>query len=39
MPVDKALSIMAEMAGTAIDSRCFQALKQALRRVDPAMAA
>jgi HD-GYP domain-containing protein (c-di-GMP phosphodiesterase class II) len=39
MPVDKALSIMAEMEGTAIDPRCFDALKQALRRVDSAIAA
>jgi putative nucleotidyltransferase with HDIG domain len=39
MPIDKALSIMAEMVGTAIDPRCFDALKQALRRVDSAIAA
>ena len=38
-PVDKALSIMAEMVGTAIDPRCFDALKQALQRVDSAIAA
>ena len=39
MPVDKALSIMTEMVGTAIDPRCFEALKRALVRVDPAIAA
>jgi putative nucleotidyltransferase with HDIG domain len=39
MPVDKALSIMTEMVGTAIDPRCFDALKQALQRVDSAIAA
>jgi putative nucleotidyltransferase with HDIG domain len=39
MPVDKALSIMTEMLGTAIDPRCFAALNRALRRVDPALAA
>jgi putative nucleotidyltransferase with HDIG domain len=39
IPVDKALSIMAEMVGTAIDPRCFDALKQALQRVDSAIAA
>jgi putative nucleotidyltransferase with HDIG domain len=39
MPVDKALSIMDEMVGTAIDPRCFEALKRALVRVDPAIAA
>jgi HD-GYP domain-containing protein (c-di-GMP phosphodiesterase class II) len=39
MPVDKALSIMTEMLETAIDPRCFAALKRALRRVDPAIAA
>jgi len=33
------LSIMAEMVGTAIDPRCFEALKRALVRVDPALAA
>jgi len=39
MPIDKALSIMAEMVGTAIDPHCFDALKQALQRVDSAIAA
>jgi putative nucleotidyltransferase with HDIG domain len=39
MPVDKALSIMTAMVGTAIDQRCFDALKQALQCIDPAMAA
>ena len=39
MPVDKALSIMAEMVGTAIDPVCFDALRAALKRVEPAVAA
>jgi HD-GYP domain-containing protein (c-di-GMP phosphodiesterase class II) len=39
MPVDKALSIMTEMVGTALDPRCFDALKRAIRRVEPAIAA
>ena len=39
MPIDKALAIMAEMVGTALDPRCFDALTRALRRVDPAIAA
>ncbi len=39
MPVSKALAIMAEMAGTAIDPDCLQALRRALRRVDHAIAA
>jgi putative nucleotidyltransferase with HDIG domain len=39
MPVNKALSIMAEMVGTAIDPRCFDALRHALRNVDASLAA
>jgi putative nucleotidyltransferase with HDIG domain len=39
MPIDKAFLVMAEMVGTAIDPRCFDALKQALQRVDSAIAA
>ena len=39
MPVTKALAIMAEMVGTAIDPACFEALKRALRRVDKDIAA
>jgi putative nucleotidyltransferase with HDIG domain len=39
MPVDKALSIMTEMAGTQIDPVCFDALKRALKRIEPAIAA
>jgi hypothetical protein len=39
MPVDKALSLMTEMVGTAIDPRCFRALTHAIQRVDPAIAA
>ncbi len=34
MPVDKALSIMEEVEGTAIDSICLAALKRALLRMD-----
>jgi HD-GYP domain-containing protein (c-di-GMP phosphodiesterase class II) len=39
MPVDKALSIMTEMVGTALDPVCFDALRASLKRVDPAVAA
>ncbi|HEX4407891.1 MAG TPA: HD domain-containing phosphohydrolase [Xanthobacteraceae bacterium] len=39
MPIDKALSIMADMVGTALDPRCFDALKRAIKRVEPAIAA
>lgn len=34
MPVPKALDLMSEMVGTAIDSTCFEALKSALRVLD-----
>ena len=33
IPVPKALEIMAETVGTAIDARCFAALKEALARL------
>lgn len=39
MPLDKALSIMTGMAGTQIDPVCFDALKRALKRIEPAVAA
>jgi putative nucleotidyltransferase with HDIG domain len=39
MPVNKALSIMSDMVGPAIDPACFEALQRALERVDPAVAA
>ena len=39
MPVDQALTIMSEMVGTALDPSCFEALKRALKRVEPAIAA
>ncbi len=34
MPVNKALAIMKEMVGTQIDAICFDALCQALKRID-----
>jgi HD-GYP domain-containing protein (c-di-GMP phosphodiesterase class II) len=39
MPVSKALAIMSEMEGTAVDPDCLQALRRALRRVDQTLAA
>jgi putative nucleotidyltransferase with HDIG domain len=39
MTIDKALSIMADMVGTALDRRCFDALKCAVKHLDPAIAA
>jgi HD-GYP domain-containing protein (c-di-GMP phosphodiesterase class II) len=39
MPVSKALAILTEMAGTAVDPDCLQALRRALRRVDQNLAA
>jgi HD-GYP domain-containing protein (c-di-GMP phosphodiesterase class II) len=39
MPVDKALTIMADMVGTALDPLCFNALKRAIKTIDPAIAA
>ena len=35
MPVDKALSIMEEAVGSAIDPVCFSALKRALVKMEP----
>ena len=34
MPITKALAIMAEMVGTQIDARCFEALERSLARTD-----
>jgi putative nucleotidyltransferase with HDIG domain len=39
MPIDKALAIMTDMVGPALDPRCFAALKRAIKQVDPAIAA
>jgi HD-GYP domain-containing protein (c-di-GMP phosphodiesterase class II) len=39
MPVDKALAIMSDMVDSAIDRRCFEALKSALQQVDTSLAA
>jgi HD-GYP domain-containing protein (c-di-GMP phosphodiesterase class II) len=39
MPVSNALAIMSDMVGTALDARCFGALKQALANVDASVAA
>jgi HD-GYP domain-containing protein (c-di-GMP phosphodiesterase class II) len=39
MPVTKALAIMAEMVGTAIDAGCFAALRRAIARLDVTLAA
>jgi HD-GYP domain-containing protein (c-di-GMP phosphodiesterase class II) len=39
MPVTKALAIMSEMVGMQIDPDCFDALRQALKRTDGAIAA
>lgn len=39
MPVSKAITIMADMVGTAIDPNCFAALRRALGRIDGALAA
>jgi HD-GYP domain-containing protein (c-di-GMP phosphodiesterase class II) len=39
MPVTKALALMADMVGTAIDADCFAALRGALGRIDVTMAA
>lgn len=39
MPIDKALSVMSDMVGTQIDPVCFDALRRALRQMDPAIAA
>jgi HD-GYP domain-containing protein (c-di-GMP phosphodiesterase class II) len=39
MPITKALSVMSEMVGTAIDADCFNAIRQAIGRVDATLAA
>jgi HD-GYP domain-containing protein (c-di-GMP phosphodiesterase class II) len=39
MPVSKAMTIMADMVGTAIDADCFAALRRALGRIDGTLAA
>jgi HD-GYP domain-containing protein (c-di-GMP phosphodiesterase class II) len=39
MPVDKALAIMTDMLDSAIDRRCFDALRRALARIDKSLAA
>lgn len=39
MPVSKALAIMTEMEGTAVDPDCLKALRRALRRVDRSLIA
>jgi HD-GYP domain-containing protein (c-di-GMP phosphodiesterase class II) len=39
MPVTKALEIMSEMVGTAIDAECFAALRRAIGRLDVTLAA
>jgi HD-GYP domain-containing protein (c-di-GMP phosphodiesterase class II) len=39
MPATKAMAIMTEMVGTALDPTCLEALRQALARVDHSMAA
>jgi HD-GYP domain-containing protein (c-di-GMP phosphodiesterase class II) len=39
MPVSKAMTIMADMVGTAIDADCFAALRRALGRIDVTLAA
>jgi HD-GYP domain-containing protein (c-di-GMP phosphodiesterase class II) len=39
MPISKALAIMAGDVGAAIDPVCFAALRRAVARLDPALAA
>ncbi len=39
MPISKALAIMSDMVGTAIDAACFNALQRAITSVDNALAA
>jgi HD-GYP domain-containing protein (c-di-GMP phosphodiesterase class II) len=39
MPISKALAIMSDMVGTAIDAACFNALQRAITSVDNAFAA
>jgi HD-GYP domain-containing protein (c-di-GMP phosphodiesterase class II) len=39
MPIAKALDLMADMVGTAIDPRCFEAIKRAMGSIDVPLAA
>jgi HD-GYP domain-containing protein (c-di-GMP phosphodiesterase class II) len=39
MPITKAVSIMSDMVGTALDPDCFAALRRALQRIDGSLAA
>ncbi len=39
MPVDKALAIMSDMVGTAIDPDCLRALRHAIGGIDVSLAA
>jgi HD-GYP domain-containing protein (c-di-GMP phosphodiesterase class II) len=39
LPINKALSIMADMVDTAIDPTCFDALRHSLKRTDASLAA
>jgi HD-GYP domain-containing protein (c-di-GMP phosphodiesterase class II) len=39
MPVTRAMAVMSDMIGTAIDAGCFDALRKALGRVEPNVAA
>ena len=39
LPVSQALAMMSEMVGTQIDEKCFDALRQAIGRVDATLAA
>jgi HD-GYP domain-containing protein (c-di-GMP phosphodiesterase class II) len=39
MPISKALAIMAQDVGTAIDPDCFDALRRAVRAIDKTLAA
>ncbi len=39
MPVDKALALMSDMVGTALDGDCFGALRAAMANVDASLAA
>jgi HD-GYP domain-containing protein (c-di-GMP phosphodiesterase class II) len=39
MPITKAMTIMDEMVGTAIDAACFAALRRSIGRIDGALAA
>ena len=39
LPVSQAVAMMSEMVGTQIDEKCFDALRQAIGRVDATLAA